>query len=485
MNGPVKSWLAAVPRLWWVALAAFTTLLILVAVVVVVTRFTRSGYDCLYLNGLKIGVVDVRTGRTFSYPEIGFDETNLSLADAYGFSNNDRRVAALFLSNTNGLSTANYKYPVPFTGKPNNTTIINDVLWSPDERWIAYHWREGTSPNYQQYLAVADANGTLVKQVKLDVPVSENIWFDSWSPDGQYIVLLSSPDMGNPQTILIRSAPDLEAVDLGEYASILGASCNFSMIGRPECKPWAPQGHTLAYTIRGKANKIRLVIAIPGEMNPRVFDLPESNMQKIQWSPDGRFVAVGSFSQISDGSNDKAYLDLYSVDGKSFAMIDKLGEANLNMSDTVSYSEMQWSRDGKSMYYARRNPDDDKQTDIMQYQVDTGETRVFFTGFGQRPTDAFFAVSPDDQTVAIHMDFGLVYLVSMRGELIRKFQEPVVALDTLVWSPDSSIFVYPRTDGRPSFQRYVRVISDTGETLGQFDDKWITRSITWTRCDTP
>ena len=475
----------AIPRFWWFTLASLVAMTACVSVVVLGARVMQNGYGCLYLDGEDVTMLDTTSGRTFR-AATWTPEAKPTGNDPYVFSPDRKSLAFFKATGPRALTVEHSNTPIPtnkaFTFFSINALSVEDILWSPTGRLIAYHWREGTGTDTRHYVAIADANGKMIQQTKLEVDISNLLELDSWSPDENYIALLKG---GNPtRSMIFLSVPELQLVDGSENGYRVGSGCGFSGYGHLDCHPWAANGHIAAYTATNDSGKAHLIIKVPGETNQQSFDLPDSTHHTVQWSRNSDFVAVGSFNLRTDYSGKEARIDIFGVDGKVYPNIGRAVEANLYVSDTTIYAEMQWSPDGKSLYYARLNSTDETQDDIMRYQVDTGQTKVLLTAPSAGPTETFFYIAPDSQTAAFYLRNGDLYIVSIDGNVLAHFETRYLSADNLVWSPDSSAMVYPTYDSQ-AYTEILTVISTTGKRLGRFPERSFTRGVTWTQCNMP
>jgi hypothetical protein len=170
------------------------------------------------------------------------------------------------------------------------------------------------------------------------------------------------------------------------------------------------------------------------------------------------------------------------MDGTVIPNIGRAVQANLNLWDTPAYAEMKWSPDGKSLFYARLDPQESGKYDIMLYGVSTGETRFLFSAPSNSPTETYFYTSSDNQTAAIFLSYSHLYLVSMDGKFLEHLQAPMPAWTSATWSPDSARLAYIADD---TSHYFVKVISSMGVELHQFESKWPVSVIKWTQCDAP
>ena len=147
-----------------------------------------------------------------------------------------------------------------------------DIDWSPDGRYITIQ--------SQSRLRVLDIQTGHIVYELAEVDRRGGI---IWSPDGRHIVVIARSTLRVLDTQTGRIVYELAEAD--RRGGII----------------WSPDGRYIAYTETGKGENVRLVVRDPltGYLVHNVNGFTRDNA-KIQWSSDGRFIALYSSQKKVD-----------------------------------------------------------------------------------------------------------------------------------------------------------------------------------------
>jgi len=169
------------------------------------------------------------------------------------------------------------------------------TVWSPDERQVAYTWKNGNQrPSTWQVRTVSSDGGD--PAIKLESFGERLILYD-WSPDGGSLLLARTPEqVGTGGGALLRSQPNLSrpedyaaglvelSVTTGEGRIILGLDQ-----GVPNGASYSPDGERIAYDALAEGTRGIFVVTRDGKQKVRVSH-PSVNAHVPEWSPDGRYL---------------------------------------------------------------------------------------------------------------------------------------------------------------------------------------------------
>ena len=143
--------------------------------------------------------------------------------------------------------------------------------WSPDGGKIAF-----SVDDWEDYIAVMDADGN--NRVKLE----DQAWDPSWSPDGQWIVFLSSRDGGG----------EIYLVDTGRPGPKRQIQRMTHDLVRKDNPSFSPDGRLIAYVAEHGRFFHIFVVGADGKNQVRLTH-NEENHWGPTWTPDGQ--AIGYF----------------------------------------------------------------------------------------------------------------------------------------------------------------------------------------------
>jgi Tol biopolymer transport system component len=304
------------------------------------------------------------------------------------------------------------------------------VVWSPDGSRIAYIRMVNDYPQTWIGLAYGGA------PISLGAGQTLSEYNAAWSPDGSRLafigeraaerqVYLAEPDGTNARQITMLEAgfkslawsPDgdslvMETNSLEEQLYLLeintGALRELTPPGGRNLRPaWSPDGSQLAFITnrvaeRTAATAFDLYLMNPdgGDLRRLTFDHPARSSWFPWWSADGRYIALGSISWIS---ND----DLYVVDVVS-------GEVILLTEPGADAAAPSWSPDGRYLAYETRYGG--SLWRVALYDVTTAKTWLLPRTSGDQRRAAW---SPDSAAVLYIGNEGRnwdIYQVGIAGE---------------------------------------------------------------------
>ena len=175
--------------------------------------------------------------------------------------------------------------------------------WSPDGGKIAF-----SVDDWNDYIAVMDADGN--NRVKLE----DQAWDPSWSPDGQWIVFLSSRDGGGEIYLVGTGRP-------GPKRQIQRVTHDLVRKDNPS---FSPDGRLIAYVAEHGRFFHIFVVGADGKNQVRLAH-NEENHWGPTWTPDGQAIGYflgdwdthgtihlmtadgGYIRQLSDGDNTRDF----------------------------------------------------------------------------------------------------------------------------------------------------------------------------------
>jgi Tol biopolymer transport system component len=301
--------------------------------------------------------------------------------------------------------------------------------FSPDGKYIAFSFlQDEDTQNRDIFLMLVED--------KHETPLIKHPMNDSllgWSPDGRWI-LFASNRTGSTDAWIVRvdrgkqiQAPEMIKKDLG-HIEPMGFTRNGSFIysvsnqmtdiyaididpdsGKVQSPPtkatqryegsnrspdYSADGKYLAYiSTRGPRPLQRNVLCIRNvqtgkerELNPDQIDF-----NYPRWSPDGRFISV-------EGNDKEGNVGIYRIDIKA-GNVDPVVQVEPGV---VIYSH-RWSKDGKSIFYTRSDPDAkgptySRSSHIYVQDISSGQEKALS---GSPPDAKDIDISPDGRWLAL------------------------------------------------------------------------------------
>jgi Tol biopolymer transport system component len=191
---------------------------------------------------------------------------------------------------------------------------VADLAWSPDQKHLAFFM--ATSPkNWNLLLASYPPAG--------DAPRNLGHWYESisFSPDGKFIVHPAFDPTASP------GPPDfLETVNVetGKRESIYRGATTIW-----EAK-YAPDGSSIAFMMTDPADNDTERDSGGAVTDLWILHLDSKKAEKIMprawdfdWSPDGRFLAIATGTEVGDYPPDDGAVIISSADGKNQSQLSK------------------------------------------------------------------------------------------------------------------------------------------------------------------
>ena len=201
----------------------------------------------------------------------------------------------------------------------------------------------------------------------------------------------------------------------------------------------SPDGAQVAYIWNGDCacEPLNVYVKPVGGGPPRRLTNGRWRDQFPQWSPDGKWIAVG---RSGGGAVDVVLL---SPDGKQQRNLTRL--RNLGDRRETGVSWVSWLPDSKSVAIIER-PSLDGPYTVFQLALDTGERKqLTFPPIGTEG-DRSCAFSPDGRYLAfVRYEDGTssdLYLASLDGGEPRRLTNDRIYHSGLAWTPDSRAIIY-------------------------------------------
>jgi Tol biopolymer transport system component len=269
-------------------------------------------------------------------------------------------------------------------------TVMQDFVWSPVQNLLAYHWQVGST----HYLALADANGNEQQLTSFSSSQgSSDVFLEGWSADGAYLSASSTDDVTHERTIMIWSVPDLTQVAVYKHLWAIPDQVPYRTAYTPDVA-WTPQGHTLAFVSQDD-NKFTLMIVsadIGRELQFQLSGVRPGSGQYLQWSPDGKYVAVVTVHKALAHSR----LAIFGIDRTYFGEISNklVGESDGNK---YFLAYPLWSADGQSIFYVTEVAHGaTKRWDLVVFRLASGRENPLLSSMVTLPN-----YSPDTQYAAL------------------------------------------------------------------------------------
>ena len=204
---------------------------------------------------------------------------------------------------------------------------------------VSKMWRETNINYYTPHLSNRARRGDLGEEVANKQAVGPLNILPAVSPDGRYMVTLSSRDVIAQDYILT----DLENPSKIRNLGRVSRSQHIDFISSYEsAAAWSPDSQKIALTVYKKGkNALIITAAKSGRIQDEFFIEDVPAFSHPSWSPDGRYIAV---SGLREGQT-----DLYLVSSD--------GEKVIQLTDDP-YSEIQpsWSPDGQQLVFSTDRP---------------------------------------------------------------------------------------------------------------------------------
>lgn len=370
---------------------------------------------------------------------------------------------------------------------------------SPDGKYIAFsNLQDEDTQNRDIFLMSIDDK----KETKLiEHPMNDSLL--GWSPDGKWI-LFASNRTGSTDAWIVRvekgkpiQAPEMIKKDLG-HIEPMGFARNGSFFyglenrvsdiyeididpesgkvnsppakatqryeGSNQSPAYSADGKYLAYvSTRGPRPIQHNVLCI---RNMQTGEEKELDPEKIdfnypRWSPDGRFISV-------EGQDKEGIVGIYRIDIQTGA-----GDPIVQIEPGVILYSHRWSKDGKSIFYTRSEPDEkgpaySRNSHIYVHEIDSGQEKIL----PGSPDDAKdIDISPNGKwLVLLNRDAkkALRVIPSSGGEprILHSFEDVTNAVISPVWIAGGKYVLFYRTasdssEVEPAFE-LVRIPAEGG-----------------------
>ena len=211
---------------------------------------------------------------------------------------------------------------------------------------------------------------------------------------------------------------------------------------------FSPDGRQIAFVWTGEGDdpNLDIYVKIVDAGTPlRLTTNPARDMSPA-WSPDGRYIAF----LRADG------------EGKGFYLVPALGGAERRVAEafrlgSITPQRLDWSPDGRTLAVVDRNPQDGPWS-IFLISIETGERRRLTEPPALSVGDTRIAFSPDGQTLAFarSVDGSAedIYLMPVAGGEPRRLTFDDTALPSLAWTQDGGHLVFSSgRGGNPTLWR--------------------------------
>ncbi|MFC1854777.1 hypothetical protein ACFLY6_02830 [Candidatus Dependentiae bacterium] len=233
----------------------------------------------------------------------------------------------LWFDNSLGNTSDSLKFGDPIIGgnlsAAYSANYYTDAQWSPDGEYLALVNKQASTTELLIYqLDTAAYNFTLLCQASFS---TASISFCRWSPDGRYIALLARS--GGTPAFTIYSFKG------GRLTELEG--CQLDSTDNPLTPPtWSSNGEFIAFSSTDAASDTVYLYKFDGiQLTEESFASSEQDPNHVDWSPSGKFLAVGSNSPL---------LRVYSIDADGSKYL-----ASAPPDGTEDIEGLRWSPDGR------------------------------------------------------------------------------------------------------------------------------------------
>jgi len=285
------------------------------------------------------------------------------------------------------------------------------------------------------FISTLDGSVKDKKTLSLKVPWGGKM---SLSPDGKYIAgtYLPSEESANRDIFLL-------SIDGDRETKLVEHPADDVLIG------WSPDGRQVLFTSDRTGS---IGIWVVNVSDGKAKGMPEfvrgnvGNIQPLGMTRDGKL-----YYGISTGSTDVFVAPIDPATGKVTGQPEKAFRKYETFNSTPD-----WSPDGKSLYFLRRNGD----RRILHYDLETGEEKVLFDSPAHT---LYLSLSPDGQHLVFYADDTVMLLPTSGGEPRKLIQEKDIR--TLAWFRDGRFLLYgKRQDPKSEVVNVWRIPVEGGDS---------------------
>lgn len=437
----MRSWLWRLRAL--IAVGLLTAMMVQAAFVAVAAGRSRQDYGCLtFTNWQGRYILDIESGvalarRLVAPPR---QEAYVSSAQWHVY----RRSDSLILERR----ADGQVYTLQTKGE------VQNALFSPDERWLAYSWRAALdrAPSLTVVDLQPDASGApSLRQIEL-LEASET-W--AWSPRGK--LLRIRHDDGKTFTLWSAAEERLHT---------------FSVAENLDYYLWQPDSAEqtfLYFTHQEMSNSLRSWLHIADLTGLRAsYPLPTMPTQVV-WSPHDRYVVLTMLRfprwQIALADAEGNWHDV--------ALVAQRGDA-------LSLPLTFWSADGETLFYLQDEGESPLRWHWVAYHVAERSHRRVVQNVVKRP---YFSRGNRQQVIFIWAEAGKrnAALMDLDGSRRAVLAEAADDMGDPYWSPDGkyAALVWATGQGTRRVVRLTVANAQTGEIQTLSDGLWDARDLRW------
>ncbi len=326
---------------------------------------------------------------------------------------------------------------------------VSEMDWSPDSRWLAYHWQDSDQQPYLTVIDVSEVPNSLIQRFVFN----QAIEVMRWSDDSRFLFGIPI----NAERFVVWSVADQKLYDL----PLGGELRRFWQVD--------PDSGRFAYVTQN-LDKQYLHIGTP--QGTEVVYEADDEFYRLYWAPKGGslvFLMTSFLMGVVDRN-----LNVYEV-----------GRAGTRDRGFTLSEPIVWAADGESFYYLQATEKGNAWMNWMGYSIVEKRARVIVQNFADLPTlnTPYFSPTNRQQIImAWWVDSATsrkAALMNLNGTQRAVIFEYADNFDDPYWSPDGKYAAVVWETKRNGAVHLTWVNAETGTAQTLSDTQWNIRDLRW------